>query len=83
MVDLAKDANLFWFILYQSCSIQHWEHHTIILHLSLKFHEFKMFLHFFLTWKLACRLENEHLNNVGKFRAVKEVPLPFREMDSD
>ncbi|KAH6821915.1 phosphate 1 [Perilla frutescens var. hirtella] len=29
------------------------------------------------------RLENEHLNNVGKFRAVKTVPLPFREMDSD
>nr|GME11130.1 phosphate transporter PHO1 [Ipomoea batatas] len=25
------------------------------------------------------RLENEHLNNVGKFRAVKEVPLPFYE----
>ncbi|KAI3823055.1 hypothetical protein L1987_04481 [Smallanthus sonchifolius] len=29
------------------------------------------------------RLENEHLNNVGKFRAVKTVPLPFREPDSD
>ncbi|KAF8014362.1 hypothetical protein BT93_H0256 [Corymbia citriodora subsp. variegata] len=29
------------------------------------------------------RLENEHLNNVGNFRAVKAVPLPFREMDSD
>ncbi|PKI78601.1 hypothetical protein CRG98_000978 [Punica granatum] len=29
------------------------------------------------------RLENEHLNNVGKFRAIKTVPLPFREMDSD
>ncbi|KAG0492003.1 hypothetical protein HPP92_005062 [Vanilla planifolia] len=27
------------------------------------------------------RLENEHLNNVGKFRAVKAVPLPFREME--
>ncbi|KAL6519894.1 Acid phosphatase pho1 [Orobanche minor] len=25
------------------------------------------------------RLENEHLNNVGKFRAVKTVPLPFHE----
>ncbi|XP_077227434.1 phosphate transporter PHO1-like [Tasmannia lanceolata] len=25
------------------------------------------------------RLENEHLNNVGKFRAVKTVPLPFCE----
>nr|GMD44375.1 phosphate transporter PHO1 homolog 3-like isoform X1 [Ipomoea batatas] len=23
------------------------------------------------------RLENEHLNNVGKYRAVKSVPLPF------
>ncbi|KAK8613028.1 hypothetical protein V6N13_104351 [Hibiscus sabdariffa] len=29
------------------------------------------------------RLENEHLNNVGKFRAVKTVPLPFHETDSD
>ncbi|CAH1453057.1 unnamed protein product [Lactuca virosa] len=29
------------------------------------------------------RLENEHLNNVGKFRAVKNVPLPFHETDSD
>nr|CAD1830911.1 unnamed protein product [Ananas comosus var. bracteatus] len=29
------------------------------------------------------RLENEHLNNAGKFRAVKQVPLPFREMESD
>ncbi|XP_057478050.1 phosphate transporter PHO1-like isoform X2 [Actinidia eriantha] len=29
------------------------------------------------------RLENKHLNNVGKFRAVKAVPLPFREKDSD
>ncbi|XVF62823.1 hypothetical protein PTKIN_Ptkin09bG0039500 [Pterospermum kingtungense] len=29
------------------------------------------------------RLENEHLNNVGKYRAVKTVPLPFREADSD
>ncbi|OIW21325.1 hypothetical protein TanjilG_32138 [Lupinus angustifolius] len=28
------------------------------------------------------RLENEHLNNVGRFRAVKTVPLPFRD-DSD
>ncbi|CAA2962928.1 phosphate transporter PHO1 [Olea europaea subsp. europaea] len=29
------------------------------------------------------RLENEHLKNVGKFTAVKIVPLPFRETDSD
>ncbi|KAI3784854.1 hypothetical protein L1987_43961 [Smallanthus sonchifolius] len=27
------------------------------------------------------RLENEHLNNVGKFRAVKTVPLPFSYED--
>ncbi|KZV41424.1 hypothetical protein F511_36222 [Dorcoceras hygrometricum] len=27
------------------------------------------------------RLENEHLNNAGKFRAVKIVPLPFQEVD--
>ncbi|XP_027367394.1 phosphate transporter PHO1-like [Abrus precatorius] len=29
------------------------------------------------------RLENEHLTNVGHFRAVKAVPLPFRDIDSD
>ncbi|KAH7441799.1 hypothetical protein KP509_03G054900 [Ceratopteris richardii] len=29
------------------------------------------------------RLENEHLNNVGKFRAFKTVPLPFRVVESD
>uniref|UniRef100_A0A6N2LSH4 SPX domain-containing protein n=1 Tax=Salix viminalis TaxID=40686 RepID=A0A6N2LSH4_SALVM len=26
------------------------------------------------------RLENEHLNNAGKYRAVKTVPLPFHEV---
>ncbi|GAV73291.1 SPX domain-containing protein/EXS domain-containing protein [Cephalotus follicularis] len=29
------------------------------------------------------RLENEHLNNAGKFRAVKTVPLPFQEVDDE
>ncbi|XP_058724268.1 phosphate transporter PHO1 [Vicia villosa] len=29
------------------------------------------------------RLEHEHLNNVGHYRAVKTVPLPFRDADSD
>ncbi|XP_076926899.1 phosphate transporter PHO1 homolog 9-like [Bidens hawaiensis] len=29
------------------------------------------------------RLENEHLNNVGKFRAVKSVPLPFSYQHED
>ncbi|RLM92203.1 phosphate transporter PHO1-1-like [Panicum miliaceum] len=29
------------------------------------------------------RLENEHLNNAGKFRAVNTVPLPFHEEDED
>ncbi|KAM0006590.1 hypothetical protein Hdeb2414_s0023g00629541 [Helianthus debilis subsp. tardiflorus] len=27
------------------------------------------------------RVENEHLNNVGKFRAVKSIPLPFSYED--
>ncbi|KAL0692533.1 hypothetical protein Bca4012_059713 [Brassica carinata] len=27
------------------------------------------------------RLENEHLNNVGKYRAFKSVPLPFQEVE--
>lgn len=29
------------------------------------------------------RLENEHLNNAGKFRAVKTAPLPFHEVDDE
>ncbi|KAK8964708.1 Phosphate transporter PHO1-3 [Platanthera guangdongensis] len=29
------------------------------------------------------RLENEHLNNAGKFRAVKTIPLPFHEVDQE
>ncbi|KAH7554559.1 hypothetical protein ACOSP7_028017 [Xanthoceras sorbifolium] len=29
------------------------------------------------------RLENEHLNNVGKYRAFKPVPLPFNYDDDD
>ncbi|KAK9107501.1 hypothetical protein Syun_023512 [Stephania yunnanensis] len=29
------------------------------------------------------RLENEHLNNVGKYRAFKSVPLPFNYEDRD
>ncbi|KAL1215323.1 Phosphate transporter PHO1-like protein [Cardamine amara subsp. amara] len=29
------------------------------------------------------RLENEHLNNVGKFRAFKSVPLPFNYNEDD
>ncbi|KAG2179970.1 hypothetical protein INT43_003757 [Umbelopsis isabellina] len=27
------------------------------------------------------RLENEHLNNCGQFRAIKEIPLPFSVME--
>ncbi|KAL8104627.1 hypothetical protein AgCh_028739 [Apium graveolens] len=29
------------------------------------------------------RLENEHLNNVGKYRAFKSVPLPFNYEDNE
>lgn len=29
----------------------------------------------------SLRLENEHLNNVGKYRAFKSVPLPFSYTD--
>lgn len=29
------------------------------------------------------RLENEHLNNVGKFRASNSVPLPFNHDEED
>lgn len=37
----------------------------------------KLFTIFFF---FASRLENEHLNNVGKYRAFKSVPLPFQEL---
>eukprot|EP00053_Salpingoeca_punica_P016566 m.156763 g.156763 ORF g.156763 m.156763 type:complete len:645 (-) comp16996_c0_seq4:512-2446(-) len=29
------------------------------------------------------RLENEHLNNAGEFRAVREIPLPYEYLASD
>eukprot|EP00761_Pharyngomonas_kirbyi_P014627 gb/GECH01014657.1/.p1 GENE.gb/GECH01014657.1/~~gb/GECH01014657.1/.p1 ORF type:complete len:721 (+),score=135.17 gb/GECH01014657.1/:1-2163(+) len=29
------------------------------------------------------RLENEHLNNCGQFRAVKDIPLPFKTYQED
>jgi len=29
------------------------------------------------------RLENEHLTNAGKYRAIKPMPLPFHEVDED
>jgi len=29
------------------------------------------------------RLENEHLNNVGNYRAFKSVPLPFNYEDEE
>lgn len=29
------------------------------------------------------RLENEHLTNAGKYRAIKTVPLPFHEVNDD
>nr|KAJ3421172.1 Xenotropic and polytropic retrovirus receptor 1 [Polyrhizophydium stewartii] len=35
----------------------------------------EVFRRFF--WAII-RMENEHSNNVGRFRAVKELPLPFR-----
>ncbi|XP_043706189.1 phosphate transporter PHO1-like [Telopea speciosissima] len=62
-----------------------------VMHFNLGSVEYRRLLDFFLAsleiirrghWNFY-RLENEHLNNVGKFRAVKTVPLPFRETDSD
>ena len=45
----------------------------------------------YLLYGFACKsnmvlfdwfmLENDYLNNAGKFRAVKTVPLPFHEVD--
>ncbi|OAY84913.1 Phosphate transporter PHO1-3 [Ananas comosus] len=36
-----------------------------------------------VTSLFLAALENEHLNNAGKFRAVKTVPLPFHEVEQD
>ncbi|XP_024993827.1 phosphate transporter PHO1 homolog 10-like isoform X1 [Cynara cardunculus var. scolymus] len=35
------------------------------------------------VWMFFSRLENEHLNNVGKYRAFKSVPLPFSYYEED
>ena len=35
-----------------------------------------------VIWNII-RLENEHLNNVGEFRAIREIPLPFQFINSD
>ena len=37
----------------------------------------------FIFFCLLKRLENEHLNNVGKYRAFKSVPLPFSYDEDD
>ena len=34
-------------------------------------------------WFHSKRLENEHVNNVGKYRAFKTVPLPFNYDEDD
>ncbi|MBA0759444.1 hypothetical protein Gotri_022330 [Gossypium trilobum] len=41
---------------------------------------FRSTFHFLLKMS---RLENEHLNNVGKFRAFKSAPLPFNYEDDE
>ncbi|KAI8096292.1 EXS family-domain-containing protein [Halteromyces radiatus] len=33
-----------------------------------------------IQWNIF-RLENEHLNNCGQYRAIKEIPLPFAMME--
>ncbi|KAH6569960.1 hypothetical protein BASA61_009178 [Batrachochytrium salamandrivorans] len=43
-----------------------------VVYIAALFEVFRRF-----GWAII-RLENEHSNNVGKFRAVKELPLPFR-----
>lgn len=30
-----------------------------------------------ISYDFSLRLENEHLNNVGEYRAFKSLPLPF------
>ena len=50
---------------------------------KLKLSSIRMFINDSLLTMVICslcwpiRLENEHLNNVGNFRAFKSVPLPF------
>jgi hypothetical protein len=43
--------------------------------LSIVFHSWLVLNH------CGYRLENEHLNNVGHYRAIKTVPLPFEELN--
>ncbi|KAI9008278.1 EXS family-domain-containing protein [Gaertneriomyces semiglobifer] len=44
----------------------------LVVYLQAQVEMFRRFI-----WSII-RMENEHLNNVGKFRAITEVPLPFR-----
>lgn len=61
-----------------------WLQSVIHYHFGASNHELTEFLFAVLEvfrrghWNFY-RLENEHLNNVGKYRAVKTVPLPFRD----
>ncbi|KAK3003187.1 hypothetical protein RJ639_019916 [Escallonia herrerae] len=69
-ITYARQPTTFWMI--------------IVLVTSLLATVYQLYWDFVKDWGLLNpRLENEHLNNVGKYRAVKTVPLPFHETDSD
>ncbi|KAG5237256.1 phosphate transporter PHO1 [Salix suchowensis] len=55
---------------------------AMVLNVLLRFAWLQTVLNFRLT-SLHRKLENEHLNNVGKYRAFKSVPLPFNTLEDD
>ena len=51
----------------------------LLVYFISKVHLHRVFI-LTVTW---FRVENEHLNNVGKYRAFKSVPLPFNYDEDD
>lgn len=61
----------------------HWNFYRYYFSNNLEHHVDKSHRTFYDFNLFFIRLEHEHLNNVGHYRAVKTVPLPFRDADSD
>lgn len=64
-----------------------WNFFRYMLYLFLLSHSSRIHAYQILMEKkndfLLIRVENEHLNNVGKYRAFKSVPLPFNYEEED
>jgi hypothetical protein len=59
------------FVLRQFAPIKKYMENQIVLFLIAFIEIFRRFV-----WNIF-RLENEHLNNCGQYRAVRDIPLPY------